>query len=107
MNSWSESENGAPGSQIESHAPVQDDPLAVSRTRKEPFENQPAGAVHGANGAQQKCFVCHKNIADDRWFCRVPRDGRRIVLCSTKCALRYFDTEQPNTDPNSGQGHGK
>jgi hypothetical protein len=40
--------------------------------------------------AEQKCFVCGKEITDG-WFCRIPRDGGRIVLCSPSCAMRFFE----------------
>jgi hypothetical protein len=43
------------------------------------------------------CFVCQKPIADNQWFCRVPQmngvpdsETKRILLCSTSCAFRYF-----------------
>jgi len=53
---------------------------------------------------RQMCFVCQKTIADNDWFCRLPKtttgaDGREIqeiVLCSPACALRHFNDSQPN-----------
>jgi hypothetical protein len=45
--------------------------------------------VIGDGAAEQKCFVCGKEVGDG-WFCRIPRDGKRIVLCSPSCAIRFF-----------------
>jgi hypothetical protein len=53
--------------------------------------------------APLECFVCHKQIADSQWFCRllqkadgasVPQEAR-ILLCSAICALRYLGDSQP------------
>ena len=49
------------------------------------------------------CFVCEKQIVDGQWFCRLPQkaDGAaapqaaQILLCSSVCALRYFEDSQP------------
>jgi hypothetical protein len=46
--------------------------------------------VIGDGAAEQKCFVCGKEVGDG-WFCRIPRDGKRIVLCSPSCAIRFFE----------------
>jgi len=55
-----------------------------------------------SNGAtQQKCFICDHAIAV-RWFCRIPRDGEFIVLCSPSCAQRYFDS-LPQSDSHNGR----
>ncbi len=52
-----------------------------------------ANARPGVNAAQQKCLVCNKEIMDGYWFCRIPRkEEPAVVLCSPKCALRYFDS---------------
>jgi hypothetical protein len=49
--------------------------------------------------AQQKCFVCDKEIVDGRWFCRIPREKKpTVVLCCPRCALGYFDTLHPTTN---------
>ena len=44
-----------------------------------------------------RCFVCDKRLADGQWFCRLPEDfnaadmsQRKILLCSSSCAFRYF-----------------
>jgi hypothetical protein len=71
---------------------------------------------HTANGdtplqingvAEQKCFICGKALGD-AWFCRIPHDGKRIVLCSPFCAHRYFDSitqrNSRNEDGNKGAG---
>ncbi len=62
--------------------------------RQETWRETPS--VNG-NG-QQKCFVCHRKIADDGWFCKVPREAKRTVLCCPQCALRCFDTPHPVTN---------
>jgi hypothetical protein len=46
--------------------------------------------VIGDGATEQKCFVCGKAVGDG-WFCRIPRDGKRIVLCSPSCAMRFFE----------------
>jgi len=30
------------------------------------------------NPGQLKCAVCNREVADDRWFCRIPRGTKRI-----------------------------
>jgi hypothetical protein len=47
--------------------------------------------AHRNGAAQEKCFVCGRVIAAS-WFCRIPRDGKQVVLCSAFCAYRYFDS---------------
>ena len=43
------------------------------------------------NGAaEQKCFICGKALGNG-WFCRIPRDGKLIVLCSPSCAMRFYE----------------
>ena len=71
---------------------VQFNPLGASQTREEHSDNQEPGAVQGDDDAQQICFACGREIVEGRWFCRVPREAKRIVLCCPRCALRYFDT---------------
>jgi len=59
--------------------------------RKGSFVSNPSVAVRGQTDPEHRCFVCEKEIADGNWFCRVPRQGARVALCSSWCALRYFD----------------
>ncbi len=70
-------------------------PLSLSRTREAPSEKQQVGKLQGDDTAQQKCFVCSKEIPAGGWFCRIPRGTKRIVLCCPSCALRYFETSYP------------
>lgn len=51
---------------------------------------------------RQKCFICEKEIAE-RWFCRIPRDGKPVVFCSPSCTLRYFDSLSRLNPQNGGQ----
>jgi len=96
MNSSSESENVAPRNQIESQVTVQRGAFSASQTRKEPCANLRNGAVHGGDAAPQKCFVCNKEIGDDRPFCRILRAEKpAVVLCCPRCALGYLDTLHP------------
>ena len=53
---------------------------------------QQIGDLQGDDTGQQKCFLCSKEIMAGGWFCRIPRETKRIVLCCPCCALRYFET---------------
>jgi hypothetical protein len=53
--------------------------------------------------AELKCFICGK-APGHGWFCRIPRDGKPIVLCSPFCAYRYFDSLTQGNSRN-GDGH--
>jgi hypothetical protein len=51
------------------------------------------------DAAQQKCLVCDKEIRDGAWFCKIPREEKpTVVLCSSRCALRYFDSLHPTAN---------
>lgn len=41
--------------------------------------------------AKSNCAVCGVALADDQRFCRVTRADGCVVLCSSYCAVRYFD----------------
>ncbi len=56
---------------------------------------QHAGMARVNDPGQLKCAVCNSEVADDRWFCRIPGETKRIVLCSPSCALRHFETSYP------------
>jgi len=57
--------------------------------------NQAEGMARANDPGQLKCAVCNRAVADDRWFCRIPCETKRIVLCCPSCALRYFETSYP------------
>ena len=58
--------------------------------------NVEANVRPGAAAAPQKCFVCEREILDDRPFCKMPREKKpTVALCCPGCALRYFDTLRP------------
>ena len=88
-------EKPPPQDRIESGASGHGEPLSLSRIREDPFEKQQVGKLQGDNTAQPKCAVCNRAVPDDRWFCRIPRETKRIVLCCPCCALRYFETSDP------------
>jgi hypothetical protein len=46
--------------------------------------------VQNDGAAEQKCFICGKALGNG-WFCRIPHDGKRIVLCSPSCAMRFYE----------------
>jgi hypothetical protein len=51
------------------------------------------------NDPQQKCFACDKAIVDGGWFCKIPSEEKQpVLLCSPRCALRYFDSLRPTTN---------
>ena len=67
------------------------------RPVNEPQEtSREAPSVNG--NVRQKCFICRREIVDNGWFCKLPREARRIMLCCPQCALRYFDTLYPATN---------
>jgi hypothetical protein len=61
--------------------------------------NLQTNAQPSVDAAEQKCFVCDKEIGDGSPFCKIPRDEKPLVLlCSPRCALRYFDSLHPTTN---------
>lgn len=49
--------------------------------------------------APQKCAVCESEIVDDHPFCKIHCEKKSTaVLCSPRCALRYFDALHPITN---------
>jgi hypothetical protein len=62
----------------------------------EPQDSSPEEAPRVNGRARQKCFVCDREIVDGPWFCKVPCEGKPIVvLCCPWCALRYFNSPHP------------
>jgi hypothetical protein len=58
-----------------------------------------ANAQPDLDAARQKCFACDKEIGDGYCFCKIPRKKEpTVVLCSPRCALRYFDSLHPITN---------
>jgi hypothetical protein len=54
--------------------------------------------VHNDGEADQNCFVCGKEV-EAAWFCRLSHQGRRIVLCSPFCSIRFSETAHPAHGP--------
>jgi hypothetical protein len=51
------------------------------------------------NDPQQKCFACDRKIVDGGWFCKIPSvEKPTVILCSPRCAIRYFDALPPPTN---------
>ena len=65
---------------------------------------QQGGTLGQDNSVLQKCFVCGKDAEAGGWFCQIPCDDKRILLCSPYCALSYFKTLNPASRAN-GQEH--
>jgi hypothetical protein len=61
-------------------------PTGARKTESIPVPND--------GGAEQKCFTCGKGGVAV-WFCRLPHNGVRIVLCSPSCAMRFFESSYP------------
>jgi hypothetical protein len=72
---------------------------------------EPNSATKLNTQASPACFVCHKQIVDSQWFCRLPQEskgaaesqGVEVLLCSPVCALRYLGDSQPggnSIEPN-------
>lgn len=40
---------------------------------------------------RQVCAQCRTEIVDGHWFCRLPGSKTPTLLCSPRCALRYFN----------------
>ena len=53
-----------------------------------PADPPEPAAVESGGTALQKCFVCGKTLGNG-WFCRIPWQEGRIVLCSPKCMSGY------------------
>jgi hypothetical protein len=62
--------------------------------------NPPVDGLQGEDATQQKCFVCESEIVDGRWFCRLPFEDKRIILCSPRCALSHFESQNPGSNPD-------
>jgi hypothetical protein len=53
--------------------------------------------------ARPSCIFCQAAIVDNQRFCRPPQNGNgdahaesvRILLCSSRCALKHFETLRP------------
>jgi hypothetical protein len=41
------------------------------------------------------CAQCRAEIVDGHWFCRLPGNETPTLLCSPRCAMRYFDRSHP------------
>jgi hypothetical protein len=66
--------------------------------------NQRGGTLGQDNSVLQKCCVCGKDAEAGGWFCQIPCEDKRILLCSPYCALSYFKTLNPPSGGN-GQEH--
>jgi hypothetical protein len=61
------------------------------------------------------CFVCKKEIADNGWFCRLPRktgdaagaQATEILLCTPGCAFRHFTNLENETTTHHFNNQGK
>ena len=61
-----------------------------------PTEAAPAGARNSGflrrdGETRQTCANCRAEIVDDHWFCRLPGNEGRVILCSPFCAMLYFE----------------
>jgi hypothetical protein len=72
----------------------------LSGTLQTRARSQEGGTLRQDNSVLQKCFVCGKDAAAGGWFCQIPREDKRIALCSPYCALSYFNTGNPASDAN-------
>jgi hypothetical protein len=50
-----------------------------------------------ANHQPEQCHVCGVDVSNG-WFARIPHGAETILLCSPKCAMRYFDSLSPAED---------
>jgi hypothetical protein len=66
--------------------------------------SQPGGTLRRSDSVLQKCFVCGEDAEAGGWFCQIPCEDKRILLCSPYCALSYFKTLNPPSGAN-GQEH--
>jgi hypothetical protein len=64
----------------------------------------PSSVATLRNGeVRPSCIVCRAKIGNNQWFCRLPQNGNSdahaesvsILLCSPRCALRYFEILRP------------
>jgi len=73
-------------------------------TNGAPFATANSVASQRNGEARPSCIVCRAETVDNNWFCRLPTNGNGesnpeslyILLCSPRCALRYFATLRPH-----------
>ena len=75
----------------------------LSGTLQTRARGQLGGTLRQDNSALQNCFVCRKDAEAGGRFCPIPREDKRIALCSPCCALSYFNTGDSASNAN-GQG---
>jgi len=77
--------------------------LNVSQSQP-PSDHQPDGRARADCVAPQRCFICGHDIVDDAWFCRIPHEHEKTVLCTPRCALRYFEGLHPSVNNDGDHG---
>lgn len=50
--------------------------------------------MNDSGNQREQCAVCGKDVTDV-WFARLRRGNEWVKVCSSKCALRYFDSVRP------------
>jgi len=76
----------------QSAAPAEASRPNLSGTLPTRAGNSQDGMLRQDEGTPQTCFVCGGKAEDSGWFCQIPGEEKRIVLCSPYCALSYFGT---------------
>lgn len=65
--------------------------------------NLPSRLSESSREQGAACVSCRVRIIDNHWFCRLPQNGNgfldsenlRLVLCSPRCAIKYFKGLRP------------
>ena len=75
----------------QSAATAEEQPPNLGGTLPTRAGKRQGGTVRQDDSIPQKCFVCGGKAEASGWFCQMPGEDKRIVLCSPCCALSYFN----------------
>ena len=100
MDSIPNAEHPAPQGRTLSRMSGSGNPPSPRAAREPPANRRQAGTTPQDDNKPQKCFVCGKEVPAGGWFCRIPREEDKIVLCSPLCALGYFDAFESASNPD-------
>jgi hypothetical protein len=76
------------------------DPSGNVQTRGMPYEKG-----QGASSEEDSCFICGKQVGAN-WFARIHERSRKVYLCGTACAFKYFDMAIQSNRPHHENGVG-
>jgi hypothetical protein len=56
--------------------------------------------MNGPNDEPKRCHVCGKDVSCGG-FARIRHGEEWMLLCRPECAMRYYDSLQPEPDPRA------